>query len=131
MHDGENTLFHLAGILSTKNNHLHPLEIDLDTCRRAHTLGEAISRELASIVDDEIGDAEIGKLLSGRTYEHIVHEQGMVGTSADDPDLDAVLGIPACKAVKDIDHVACIEIVNGTFAVDFESVWWIVTRVSM
>ena len=42
----------------------------------------------------------------------------MVGTRADDAHLDAVLFIPSCEAVDDIDAVARVEVVNGTLAVD-------------
>jgi hypothetical protein len=46
----------------------------------------------------------------------------MIGAGTDDPDLDSVLGIPASKTVKDIDVVTGVEVIDGTFPVDFESV---------
>ena len=73
----------------------------------------------------------------GGTY----HEEGVVGTSANDADLDAVPGIPlflslvpegggmmvlerthASIAVKDVDVVAGVQVINSTFTVDFESI---------
>ena len=93
-HDGEDTLLHLTGVLGTKDDHLHPLEVDLDARGRAHALGEAVRGELAGVVDDKVGLAKVGKLRLGRADEHVVHEEGVVGAGADHADLDAVLGIP-------------------------------------
>lgn len=42
----------------------------------------------------------------------------MVGTRADDAHLDTVALIPAGKTIDDVDAVAGVEIVNGTFSVD-------------
>jgi hypothetical protein len=43
----------------------------------------------------------------------------MVGTRADDTDLDAVLLVPAGVAIDDVDAVAGVEVIDSTFAVDF------------
>jgi hypothetical protein len=43
----------------------------------------------------------------------------MVGAGADDPHADPIALIPASETIHDIYPVAGIEIVNGTFAVDF------------
>ena len=112
-HDREDTLLHLTGVLSAKNDHLHPLEVDLDGGSGAHALGEAVGRELTSIVDDEVRLAKLRKLLLRWTDKHVVllktrsahsrcikckrssyHEEGVVSTGADNPDLDSVFGIP-------------------------------------
>ena len=71
-HNGEDALLHLAGILSAQDDHLHALEVDLDRGCRGHALGEAVGRELAGIVDYEIGLAEVGQFLLGRTNQHVV-----------------------------------------------------------
>ena len=71
-HDGKDTLFHLTRILSTKDNHLHTLEVDLDGRSRAHTLRESVGRELASIVDDEVRLAEFQEFRLGGTDQHVV-----------------------------------------------------------
>lgn len=73
-------------------------------------------------------------------YGNTDHEQGMICTCTDDPDLDAVLRIPLeklqmsgytkhredttrpGKAIKDIDIVACVEIIDGALTVDLKSV---------
>lgn len=144
-HDGENTLLHLSSVLGTKDDHLHALEVDLDGSRGSHAGGEPIGWELASVVDDEVWLAKVLKLGLRRSDKHVVHEEGVVGTCADDPDLDAVLGIPLRKTrttsalgedntsdnahsgitVKDVDEFTGVKIVDGTLAIDFESVWGI------
>jgi hypothetical protein len=122
VHDGEDALLHLAGVLCAEDDHLHALEVDLDGGGGAHALGEAVSGELAGVVDDKVGLAELGELVLGGADEHVVHEEGVVGAGTDDADLDAVLGIPAGEAVKDIDEVAGVEVVDRALAVDFEGV---------
>lgn len=94
MHYTKNALLHLARIFRAQNNHLHPLEIDLHGGSGGHTGGEAVSGELAGVVDDEIGVAECFEFSLCRTDEHVVHEEGVVGSGADDADFDAVLGVP-------------------------------------
>ncbi len=71
-HDGEDALLHLAGVFSTEDDHLHALEVDLNRCGRAHSLGETIGRELTSVVDDELGLAKVSELFFGRTDEHVM-----------------------------------------------------------
>jgi hypothetical protein len=71
-HDGEDALLHLPGVLCTKDNHLHSLKVDLDRRRRTHPLGEAVGRELAGVVNDEIGLAKVLELLFRWADEHVV-----------------------------------------------------------
>lgn len=42
----------------------------------------------------------------------------MVGTSADDPDIDPVLLVPACVTVDDVDSIASVQIVDRTLSID-------------
>ena len=42
----------------------------------------------------------------------------MVGTGADNANVDAVSLVPAGEAIDDVDSVAGVEVVNGTFTVD-------------
>jgi hypothetical protein len=42
----------------------------------------------------------------------------MVGTSADDTDVDAVALVPAGKAINDVDTIPSVEIVDCTLSVD-------------
>ena len=74
-HDGEDTLLHLTGVLSTEDDHLHPLEVDLDRGSGRHALREAVRRELAGVVDDEVGLAEVLQFFFRRADEHVVLER--------------------------------------------------------
>ena len=71
-HNREYTLLHLTGVLRSEDNHLHALEVDLDGGGRGHALREAVRGELAGVVDDEVGLAEVGELLLRRAYQHVV-----------------------------------------------------------
>jgi hypothetical protein len=70
VHDGEDTLLHLTGVLGTENDHLATLEVDLDGRLRGHAGGETVGGELAGVIDGEIGCAEVLELLLGRADEH-------------------------------------------------------------
>lgn len=94
VHDGEDALLHLARVLGAENHHLATLEVDLDRSLRRHARREAVGRELARVVDGEIGRAKLLELLGRRADEHVVHEEGVVGARRNDADLDAVLGVP-------------------------------------
>lgn len=61
---------------------------------------------------------EANELLASRTDEHVAHEQGMVGTGADNADLDTVAFIPAGKAIDDVNPFAGVEVVDSTFSVN-------------
>lgn len=61
---------------------------------------------------------EVVEIFPIRPDEHVAHEESMVGTSADNADLDTVLLIPSCKAVDNIDAIPGVEVVNCTFAID-------------
>lgn len=98
------------------------LKVDLNRRRRGHTSGETVGRELTSVVDDKVWLAKVLELLARRADQHVVHEEGVVGTSANDSDLDAVLWLPAGKAVKDVNVLAGVEVVDGTLTVDLKGV---------
>lgn len=122
VHDGEDALLHLTCVLGTEDDHLATLEVDLDGRCRSHASGEPVSRELTCVVDNEVGIAEALKLLTVGSDEHVVHEQGVVGSCADDANLDAVLRLPTGEAVKDVDVLAGVEVVDGTLSIDLEGV---------
>jgi hypothetical protein len=50
------------------------------------------------------------------------HEESMVSACTDDADLDAVLWVPSCKTVENVNKLAGVEVVDGTLAVDLEGV---------
>lgn len=115
--DGEDTLLHFSGVFGTQNDHFLLGEVDSDGCSRGHTLCEAVSRERTGVVDDIVG-VEVLELLGGGADQHVTHEQGMVGTGADDTDINAIALIPAGKTVDDVDTVPGVEVVDSTLSVD-------------
>lgn len=72
VHDREDPLLHLPGVFCPENNHLHPLEVDLDRGCRAHALGESIGRELAGVVDNKVWFTEATKLFLRWPDQHVV-----------------------------------------------------------
>jgi hypothetical protein len=72
VHDREDSLLHLAGVLGTKDDHLHALKVDFDRGGRGHAGREAVGGELAGVVDDEVGLAKVGEFFGGRADEHVV-----------------------------------------------------------
>lgn len=58
------------------------------------------------------------QFFSLRSDEHIAHEERMVGTRADDADLDLVFLVPSCETVHNVNSISRVQVVNGTFAVD-------------
>lgn len=115
--NGEDALLHFTGVFGTQNNHLLLGKVDGDRCSRGHTLCEAVSRERTGVVDDIVG-VEVLELLGCRADQHVTHEQGMVGTGADDTDIDTIALVPAGKTVNDVDTIPGVEIVDGTLTVD-------------
>jgi hypothetical protein len=51
-----------------------------------------------------------------------MHEEGMIGTGADDANLDAVFGVPSSESIKDVNMVSSVQVIDGTFSVDLEGV---------
>ena len=58
------------------------------------------------------------KLLWPRPDEHVPHEESMVGTSANNPDVDPVAFVPSCKSINDVNAATGVQVVNSTFSVD-------------
>lgn len=58
------------------------------------------------------------ELVAAGPNEHIAHEQGMIGTGADDANIDPVSLVPSGKPIDDVDTVSRVEIVDGAFSVD-------------
>lgn len=66
---------------------------------------------------------EVFELFSRRSDKHVAHEKSMVGTSTDNTDADSVALVPSSVTIDNIDAVSCVEVVNGTFAVDFPDLY--------
>ena len=115
--NGEDTLLHLTSVLSTQDNHLLLGKVDGDRGGRGHTLGETVGGERTGVVDHVVW-VEVVQLLTGRTDKHVAHEESMVGTGANNPDLDTVALIPSGITIDDIDAVTGVEVVDSTLTVD-------------
>ena len=121
VHDGEDALLHLSRVLGTEDDHFHAFEVNLDRGGRTHALGKTVGRELASIIDDKIWFAKVEELFLGRSDQHVVlclifstqiasheltspmqtyHEKRVICTSANDADLDPVLGVPLVESQR-------------------------------
>lgn len=122
VHDGKDTLLHFTGVLGTQDDHFHSLEVDFDRSGRGHTGGESVGRELTGVVDDKVGFTVVFKLFRCRSDQHVVHEQGVVGSGSDDSNLDSVLGIPTCVSIKDVDVFSGIQVVDSSLSVNLEGV---------
>lgn len=61
---------------------------------------------------------EVFEVFWVRANKHVTHEKSMVGTSADDADLDTVFLVPSRKTVDNVNAISGVEVVNGTFTVD-------------
>jgi hypothetical protein len=115
--DSEDALLHLSCVLSSKNDHLLLGEVDRDGCGGGHTSGPTVSRESTGIVDHVVG-VEVFQLLAAGPDEHVTHEESMVGTSADNTNVDAVALVPAGETIDNVDAVTGVEVVDSTLAVD-------------
>ena len=93
------------------------MEVEGNGSGRAHAGRVSVSREGTGVVDDIVG-VEVLELFSRWSDKHIVHEEGMVGTGADNSDVDAVTLVPAGEAIDNVDSVTSVEVVDGTLAVD-------------
>jgi hypothetical protein len=111
-------LLHLARVFSSKDNHLLLGEVNGHGGGGGHTSSESVCWESASVIDD-IVRVECLQLLASRSDKHVSHEKSMVCTSADDSDIDSVPLVPSCISINDVDSIPCVEVVDGTFSVDF------------
>ena len=61
---------------------------------------------------------EVLQLLAAGPNEHVAHEESMVGTGADNTDVDAVALVPAGETIDNVDAVAGVKVVDSTLTVD-------------
>src|ERR1700733_858446 len=103
----KDALLHLARIFCPKNDHLFIGKVDGYTRRTCHSGGISISGKGPGIIDGVIR-VEVLQLFSCRAYEHIAHEQRVVGSSSNDSNIDPVTLIPSSIAINDIDAVSSV-----------------------
>ena len=122
IHNGEDSLFHLAGILSSKNDHFSLLKIEGNTSIAVNIWDVLVCMELASVenvVISSIGEVLLEFFFSGFN-EHVGHEKGMVGTSADDSNTDSLFEVIAGVTIDDVESLSGVEIVSGEVFEDSE-----------
>ena len=107
----------LTSIFCAEDDHLLVGKVDSDRGRRRHTGGVPICRESTGIVDDVVR-MEVFELFSCRSDQHVAHEEGMVGASANHTDAYPVALVPAGEAIDDVDAFSGVEKVDGTLTVD-------------
>lgn len=66
VHDAEEALLHLAGVLRAQDHHLPPSEVDVYARRRRHVVRVTVAGELPGVVDGEVRRAEALQLLVRR-----------------------------------------------------------------
>lgn len=108
----------LTSIFRAENDHLLLGKVDGDRGAGGHASGVAVGGEAAG-VENGVVWVEVLELLAGGADEHVAHEEGVVGSGANNADVDAVALVPAGEAIDDVDAGAGIEVVDGTLAVDF------------
>lgn len=118
-----NALFHFSGILSSQNDHFMALEVEDDRGGWRHSGGVSVCRELSGIVNGEVGLTKLRQFLFGGSNEHVSHEESVIGSCAHNAHFDAVSWVPAGVAVKNVQTVAGVEVVNGTFPINHESMF--------
>ena len=72
---------------------------------------------MTSIKDDEVRFAKVVKFFSGRTDEHIVHEQRVISARADDTNLNAVFRVPTSKGIDNVEVITSIQVIDRARAV--------------
>lgn len=68
VHDAEEALLHLPGVLRAEDDHLPPSQVDVHARRRRHVVRVPVAGELTRVVDREVRRAELLQLLLRRTY---------------------------------------------------------------
>mmetsp|Transcript_58419 Transcript_58419/g.153834 ORF Transcript_58419/g.153834 Transcript_58419/m.153834 type:complete len:661 (+) Transcript_58419:301-2283(+) len=120
VHDGEDPLLHLAGVLGPEDHHLAPLEGDGDRGRGGHAAGLPVGREDARVEDHKgfhVPVRELLDLLGRGRHQHVLHEEGVVRAGRDDAHRDAVVLVPATPAVDDVEALPRVQVVDSPLPV--------------
>lgn len=126
MHNTEDTLLHFTSVLSTQDDNLVVLEVNLDSALSGQVLDGERSLEFTSIENVEIDFLVIteilNKLLGGRGDEHVLHEESVVRSAADNSDFESVLGIPSSVSIDNIKSGLLAEILDGKVSAELVAV---------
>ncbi|KAG6548769.1 hypothetical protein Mapa_009530 [Marchantia paleacea] len=121
VHQTEEPLLHLSRVLRSQDHHLPALQVHVHAGGRAHVVRSPVAWKLAGVVDGEVRGAEVLELLGRGPDAHVVHEQRVVSAGGDNSDLDPVLRVPVQKLVVHEHLLERVEVVDGSLAVDEES----------
>ena len=104
VHNGEDSLLHLTGVLGAEDDHLAQLEVQRHCGVIDHIGDVLVGSEFTSVEDIVVSTAreipvELG--LCG-SNQHVGHEEGVVGAGADDSDLDSFIEVPAGISVHHV-----------------------------
>ena len=106
----------------TENDHFPGGKVQVDAGLRGHPGGVAISRKLACIQHGKLRLPEIFQFFLRWSYEHVVHEQGMIRPCTNDPHFQSVLRMPPGKPVKDKDALTGTQVIHGALSIDGKGV---------
>ena len=112
IHDREDALLHFARILGAEDDEFAALKVEVDGSRRSEGFSCRVGNKLPGVEDDVVRFAKAGELFLRGTDQHVVHEERMIGASADDTNLETIFRIPTGESVDDIEMIASIEVVN-------------------
>ena len=101
VHDREDRLLDLAGVLGAHHEDDALLEVDEDGGLGVGAVDLRVELEGGGGHHDEVGLAEVAQLLVGRADEHLMDEERLARELADGADLAGVAAVGAGQAVHD------------------------------
>lgn len=115
IHDGENSFFHFASILGSKNDHFSLLEIQCNTSIAINIGNVFVGMELSSVEDIIVGAiCEVSfQLLCSWFNQHVIHEKGMIWPGTDNSNANSFFLVEACITIDNVKSLSCVEIVSG------------------
>mmetsp|Transcript_29917 Transcript_29917/g.64489 ORF Transcript_29917/g.64489 Transcript_29917/m.64489 type:complete len:256 (+) Transcript_29917:1039-1806(+) len=122
VHDGEHTFLHFPSVLRSENHHLPGSKVQRHRGAGAHAFSGPVARESACVVNRIVWGAKVGKFFCSRANQHVVHEEGVIGTAGNNSNLVAKLRVPPGKTIKDIQSGASVQVVDCSLSIDLEAV---------
>lgn len=129
MHDGEETLLHFSGILGTENGVGLIGEVALDAGANclANSLDGERALQFSSVEDVELDLGVISEIsfefLDGGLDQHVLHEEGVIGSGDDVSDWDSEVRVPTKVAINHIEIWLGVEILDGEVSAESVDFW--------